>query len=380
MNCGLSEKHLAIIHEILAPHQAITHALLFGSRARGAFKLTSDVDIALKGAITIRLIAKIKAEFEESNLPFFVDIVDYSKADNALKNEIDAQGVLLYVKDISHFSNTRTIRKDFTLISKDDKSSPCHSERSEESNRDISLVSQAQYDKPSYHIKPLDKVSQENTITLTQNQIAFSKYPAFTYILTNKNNTTLYIGVTSNLQKRIYEHKNHLTKGFSDKYNCEKLVYFESFDNINQAIEREKYLKGKKREFKENLIRSINPKWLDLYDYLFRDTSALLQYDNTPCHSEPALAGEESIDMKSHRDISLTLNMTSGGVRHTDLDLCHSEFPSCHSKPSFCHSEPLSCHSEFPSCHSELEHSESEESNRDISPVPQAQYDNKGRK
>ncbi len=334
MNCGLSEKHLAIIHEILTPHQTITHALLFGSRARGAFKPASDVDIALKGAITIRLIAKIKAEFEESpTSPFSVDIVDYTKADNALKSEIDAQGVLLYVKDISHFSNTRTIHKDFTLISKDDKSSPCHSERSEESNRDISLVSQAQYDKPSYHIKPLDKVSQENTITLTQNQIAFSKYPAFTYILTNKNNTTLYIGVTSNLQKRIYGHKNHLTKGFSDKYNCEKLVYFESFDNINQAIEREKYLKGKKREFKENLIRSINPKWLDLYDYLFRDTSALLQYDNTPCHSEPALAGEESIDMKSHRDISLTLNMTSSGVCHTDLDLCHSKFPLCHSSP-----------------------------------------------
>ena len=146
MNYGLSEKYLAIIHEILAPHQAITHAFLFGSRARGAFKPTSDVDIALKGAITITLIAKIRAEFEESNLPFFVDIVDYTKADNALKSEIDAQGVLLYVKDISHFSNTRAIRKDFTLISKDDKSSPCHSERSEESNRDMSLVSQAQYD------------------------------------------------------------------------------------------------------------------------------------------------------------------------------------------------------------------------------------------
>ena len=374
MNDGLLEKHLVIIHEILAPHQAITHALLFGSRARGAFKPTSDVDIALKGAITIRLIAKIKAEFEESNLPFFVDIVDYARADNALKSEIDTQGVLLYVKDISSFSNIRAIHKDCTLTSKDDKSSPCHSERSEESDRDISLVSQAQYDKASLTChSDLEcnerEESQYIPIALTQNQIAFSKYPAFTYILTNKNNTTLYIGVTSNMQKRIYEHKNHLAKGFSDKYNCEKLVYFESFDNINQAIEREKYLKGKKRKFKENLIRSINPKWLDLYDYLFRDTSALLQYDNTPCHSEPALAGEESIDMKSHRDISLTLNMTSSGVCHTDLDLCHSEFPFCHSKPSFCHSEPLSCHSE-----------RSEESNRDISLVSQAQYDNKGRK
>lgn len=99
MNCGLSKRHLMTIQEILAPHQAITHAFLFGSRARGTFKPTSDVDIALKGAITIRLIAKIKAEFAESNLPFFVDIVDYSKADNALKNEIDAQGKILYLAE-----------------------------------------------------------------------------------------------------------------------------------------------------------------------------------------------------------------------------------------------------------------------------------------
>ncbi len=369
------------IQEILTPHQAITHAILFGSRARGTFKPTSDVDITLKGDIDIRLIAKIKAEFEDSNLPFFVDIVDYAKADNALKSEIDAQGVLLYVKDISHFSNTRAIRKDFTLISKDDKSSPCHSERSEESNRDISLVSQAQYDKASLTChSDLEcnerEESQYIPIALTQNQIAFSKYPAFIYMVSNKNNTTLYIGVTSNLQKRIYEHKNHLTKGFSDKYNCEKLVYFESFDNINQAIEREKYLKGKKREFKENLIHSINPKWLDLYDYLFRDTSALLQYDNTPCHSEPALAGEESnpscdtkplgeVSYKSNRDISHFSNAQYDKMTSTR----HSEALAEESQKSDCHSKTPSCHSE-----------RSEESNRDISLVSQAQYDNKGRK
>lgn len=99
MNYGLSEKHLMIIQEILTPHRAITHALLFGSRARGAFKPTSDVDIALKGAITITLIAKIKAEFEESNLPFFVDIVDYAKANDELKSEIDTQGKILYLAE-----------------------------------------------------------------------------------------------------------------------------------------------------------------------------------------------------------------------------------------------------------------------------------------
>ena len=124
------------------------------------------------------------------------------------------------------------------------------------------------------------EVSQNDKIRLTQNQIICSKYPAFVYIITNKTHTTLYIGVTSNLQKRIYEHKNHLTKGFSDKYNCEKLVYFESFDNIEQAIEKEKYLKGKKRNFKENLINSINPQWLDLYEYLFGDISHSLNMTN----------------------------------------------------------------------------------------------------
>ena len=99
MNCGLCAKELEIIQEILSHYEAIQSALLFGSRARGTFRAASDVDIALKGAITIKLIAKIKAEFEDSNLPFFVDIVDYARADNALKNEIDTQGVLFYIRD-----------------------------------------------------------------------------------------------------------------------------------------------------------------------------------------------------------------------------------------------------------------------------------------
>lgn len=99
MNYGLCTKELEIIQEILSHYEAIQSALLFGSRARGTFRAASDVDIALKGAITIKLIAKIKAEFEDSNLPFFVDIVDYARADNALKNEIDTQGVLFYIRD-----------------------------------------------------------------------------------------------------------------------------------------------------------------------------------------------------------------------------------------------------------------------------------------
>jgi len=86
----------------------------------------------------------------------------------------------------------------------------------------------------------------------------------FIYILTNKNNTVLYIGVTSNLPKRVYEHKMELTEGFSKKYKCKKLVYYEVFDSIEAAIKREKYLKGKKRSFKIGLIEGLNPQWRDL--------------------------------------------------------------------------------------------------------------------
>ena len=87
----------------------------------------------------------------------------------------------------------------------------------------------------------------------------------YIYIITNNNNSTLYIGVTSNLIKRIYEHKNKLVDGFSKKYKLEKLVYFETCSSIETAIKREKFLKGKKRAFKETLINKINPTWEDLY-------------------------------------------------------------------------------------------------------------------
>ncbi|GAB4177145.1 MAG: GIY-YIG nuclease family protein [Calditrichia bacterium] len=89
---------------------------------------------------------------------------------------------------------------------------------------------------------------------------------SFVYILTNKPNGTLYIGVTSNLQRRIYEHKFKIIKGFTSKYKLSKLVYYEIFEDIEEAINREKYLKGKKREFKIKLIESVNPSWEDLSD------------------------------------------------------------------------------------------------------------------
>lgn len=92
---------------------------------------------------------------------------------------------------------------------------------------------------------------------------------AFVYIITNKNNKTLYIGVTNDLRRRIFEHKNKFVEGFSKKYNLTKLVYYEVFEDIENAIIREKYLKGKKRELKNSLISNFNPDWNDLFDFIF---------------------------------------------------------------------------------------------------------------
>ncbi|WP_036729176.1 GIY-YIG nuclease family protein [Peptoniphilus mikwangii] len=86
----------------------------------------------------------------------------------------------------------------------------------------------------------------------------------YVYIITNRNNTTLYIGMTNNLERRIYEHKNHLMDGFSNKYNLEKLIYYEISNNVEFVIEREKQLKKWSRKKKENLINTMNPDWIDL--------------------------------------------------------------------------------------------------------------------
>lgn len=89
---------------------------------------------------------------------------------------------------------------------------------------------------------------------------------SFVYILSNKYNTVFYTGVTSNLQKRVWEHKNNFIKGFTQKYNIHKLIYYETFDYIEEAIIREKYIKGKKREFKKELIKKTNLQYKDLYE------------------------------------------------------------------------------------------------------------------
>lgn len=88
------------------------------------------------------------------------------------------------------------------------------------------------------------------------------------YILASKRNGTLYIGVTSELKKRIWEHKNKIVRGFTEKYGVVGLVYYECTDNIQSAIQREKQLKKWKREWKIELIEKGNPGWKDLYDTL----------------------------------------------------------------------------------------------------------------
>ncbi len=91
---------------------------------------------------------------------------------------------------------------------------------------------------------------------------------AFVYILFNKKGGTLYVGVTSNLLMRVYEHKEKLNQGFTAKYGVDKLGYYEVFDDIGDAIHREKVLKAGSRQKKLNLIESMNPLWQDLYDTL----------------------------------------------------------------------------------------------------------------
>ena len=86
----------------------------------------------------------------------------------------------------------------------------------------------------------------------------------YVYILSNWCDNVLYIGVTNNLPRRLYEHRNHLVKGFAEKYQTNKLVYFETTGDVRVAIEREKQLKGWTRIKKNTLIAKSNPQWKDL--------------------------------------------------------------------------------------------------------------------
>ncbi|MBX3648438.1 MAG: GIY-YIG nuclease family protein [Rhodocyclaceae bacterium] len=88
------------------------------------------------------------------------------------------------------------------------------------------------------------------------------------YILASKRNGTLYIGVTSDLVKRVWEHQNDLVEGFTKKYAVHRLVYYEMLENMESAIQREKQLKKWNRDWKIDLIEKDNPEWHDLYDSL----------------------------------------------------------------------------------------------------------------
>ena len=90
------------------------------------------------------------------------------------------------------------------------------------------------------------------------------RHPAI-YILANKPCGTIYTGVTSDLPSRVYQHKHKLTRGFTAKYNVDKLVYYEMFDDMYSAITREKQIKGGSRQRKVELIENMNPGWQDLY-------------------------------------------------------------------------------------------------------------------
>ncbi len=86
----------------------------------------------------------------------------------------------------------------------------------------------------------------------------------YVYMLTNYLNKVVYVGVTNDLERRIYEHKNKLVDGFSSRYNLKKLIYYEVFGDIRQAIAREKQLKGLIRKKKDELVNQANPQWRDL--------------------------------------------------------------------------------------------------------------------
>lgn len=90
----------------------------------------------------------------------------------------------------------------------------------------------------------------------------------YVYILASKRNGTLYTGITSNLKKRIYEHKGGLVQGFTKRYNIKMLVFWEVLENVESAIRREKQLKNWKRDWRIRLIEKQNPEWKDLYRFL----------------------------------------------------------------------------------------------------------------
>jgi len=109
--------------------------------------------------------------------------------------------------------------------------------------------------------------SNLGTIPAIPYNIAMNKQ-YYVYIMTNNRNTVLYTGVTNDLKTRVYEHKEKLANGFTKKYNVTKLIYYEVFEDIENAILREKQLKAGSRQKKVELVNGMNREWRDLYDEL----------------------------------------------------------------------------------------------------------------
>lgn len=101
------------------------------------------------------------------------------------------------------------------------------------------------------------------------------EHKGYIYFMTNVSNSVLYIGATNSLKRRIIEHAEGMGSAFTHKYNCTKLVYFESFPDIEQAIAREKQLKHFKREWKNELVNGMNPEWRDLGSEVVMDPSVV---------------------------------------------------------------------------------------------------------
>jgi len=99
---------------------------------------------------------------------------------------------------------------------------------------------------------------------MTERKKLMDEKTYYVYAMTNWNNEVLYIGMTSNLEKRLYEHEQKLVEGFTEKYNVNKLVYFETTNSVLSAVERERQLKGWTRKKKDQLIEKVNPNWNEL--------------------------------------------------------------------------------------------------------------------
>jgi len=100
-------------------------------------------------------------------------------------------------------------------------------------------------------------------VWFSENPVPLDKH-YYVYLLANWNNNVLYVGVTNDLERRIFEHKNNLMKGFTEKYNVHNLVYFKETGDVNAALAREKEIKKWRREKKDALVSSMNPQWIEL--------------------------------------------------------------------------------------------------------------------